>query len=40
MKNNLAARIKAWDEMKADGGTQNTKKVGKATFRRPGSQKK
>lgn len=40
MKNNLGNRIKFWNEMKADGGNDKTKKVGKYTFRKPGSQKK
>lgn len=45
MKNNLKARIKSWDELKAEGGSGNVKMVrngfGKLdAFRRPGSQKK
>lgn len=41
----LAARIAAWDEMRAEGGDDKNKKVkngfGKLdSFRRPGSQKK
>lgn len=45
MKNNLAARVKDWDALKAEGGSGNTKMVrngfGKLdAFHRPGSQKK
>lgn len=45
MKNNLKARLKAFDEMRAEGGDDKNKKVkngfGKLdSFRRPGSQKK
>lgn len=45
MKNNLKARLKAFDEMQAEGGDDKNKKVkngfGKLdSFRRPGSQKK
>lgn len=44
-KNNLDARLKAFNEMKAEGGTDNKKMVrnghGKLDcFHRPGSQKK
>lgn len=44
-KNNLNARLKEWEALKAEGGTQRTKMVrngfGKLdAFHRPGSQKK
>ena len=45
MKNNLDARLEAWEALKAEGGTKNTKMIrngfGKLdAHHRPGSQKK